>query len=301
VPPVAIALVLGAAVFHSVWNLVLKSEPRRLEASLLALGAAVLLCSPVLFVHPLTELPARAWMLVLLSGAFETAYLITLTAAYEVGDLSLVYPIARGIAPLVVTPFAVLVLGDHVSPLGLLGIALVVSGIFATAHGGPRHGPPYPPTLVAPRETRGAPRNTLTGSPAVALAALTGVMIAGYSLVNKVGVQTVPVVLYAFLVLFIDLCLLAVVLRLRGGFAWPRAGAPRWRAVAIGVLMLGAYLGILTALSLAPVSYVVAGREVSIVMTALAGALVLHERHSPRRIAGAVVIFTGLVVLAFSR
>jgi drug/metabolite transporter (DMT)-like permease len=277
------ALVLGAAVFHSVWNLVLKSEPRRLEASLLALGAAVLLCAPVLFVYPLTELPARAWMLVLLSGVFETAYLITLTAAYEVGDLSLVYPIARGIAPLVVTPFAVLVLGEHVSPSGLIGIALVVLGIFS-AHQG------------FLRSAAGAGARQ-----AVGLAVLTGVMIAGYSLVNKAGVQTVPVVLYAFLVLFVDLCLLAVVLRLRGGFVWPRPGAPRWRALAIGVLMLGAYLGILTALSLAPVSYVVAGREVSIVVTALAGALVLRERHSPRRIAGAVVIFAGLVVLAFSR
>jgi drug/metabolite transporter (DMT)-like permease len=282
-PPAAIALVLGAAVFHSVWNLVLKSEPRRLEASLLALGAAVLLSAPVLFVHPLTDLPPRAWLLVLLSGVFETAYLITLTAAYEVGDLSLVYPIARGIAPLVVTPFAVLVLGDPVSTSGLLGIALVVAGIFAT-HAG----------FLRSAAIPGAGR-------AVALAALTGVMITGYSLVNKVGVQTVPVVLWAFLVLFVDAVLLAIVLRVRGGLAWPRAGAPRWRAIAIGVLMLCAYVGILTALSLAPVSYVVAGREVSIVVTALAGALVLGERHSRRRIAGAVVIFAGLVVLAFSR
>lgn len=282
-PPAALALVLVAAIFHSVWNFVLKAEPRRLEASLLALGTAVLICAPVVLVHPLGEVPARAWMLVLLSGVFETAYLFTLTAAYEVGDLSLVYPIARGVAPLVVTPFAVLVLGEHVSPLGLLGIALVIAGIFATHSG-----------FLRAAADAGA-------RPAVVLAALTGVMIAGYSLINKVGVQTMPVGLYAFSILFVDLCLLALVLRLRGPLVWPAPGAPRWRAVAIGALMLGAYLGILTALTLAPVSYVVAGREVSIVVTALAGALVLRERHSPRRIAGAVVIFAGLVVLAFSR
>ena len=280
-PPAALALVLGAAVFHSAWNLVLKSEPRRLEASLLALGAAVSLSAPALFLHPITELPAHAWLLVLLSGLFETAYLVVLTAAYEIGDLSLVYPIARGVAPLVVVPLAVLVLGERLSWPGLAGIALVVSGIFATM------------------QWRGDARGG--GLRAVALAALTGVTIAGYSLVNKVGVQVVPVTLYAFLVLAIDLALLTVVLRLRGDFRWPRPGAPRWRAVAIGVLMLGAYLGILTALSLAPVSYVVAGREVSIVITALAGALVLGERHSGRRTAGAMVIFAGLVVIALSR
>src|SRR5262245_13197856 len=159
-PPAALALVLAAALFHSVWNLALKSEPRRLEASLLALGAAVVLCAPVLLVHPLAECPPRGCLPVLLSGAFETAYLIPLTAAYEVGDLSLVYPIARGIAPLVVTPFAMWLLAERVSPSGLLGIALVVAGIFTTHRG-----------FLRSAVSAGA-------RPAVALAALTGVMIA---------------------------------------------------------------------------------------------------------------------------
>jgi drug/metabolite transporter (DMT)-like permease len=283
VPPIALALLLGAAVFHTAWNLALKSEPRRLEASLLALGAAVVLSAPVLLFHPLGEVSARAWGLVLLSGAFETAYLLTLTAAYAIGDLSLVYPIARGTAPLVVAPLAVLVLGERLSAPGLVGIALVVTGIFA-AHSG------------LARSAAAA-----SARPAMGLAALTGVMIAGYSLVNKIGVATTPVLLWAFLVQTVDAVLLLLVLWLRGGLIWPRAGAPRWRAVAIGALMLASYLAILTALSLAPVSYVVAGREVSIVVTALAGALLLHERQSVPRIAGAVVIFAGLVVLAFSR
>ncbi len=269
--------------FHSAWNLALKSEPRRLEASLLALGAAVLLSAPVLLFHPLTEVSARVWGLVLLSAAFETAYLLTLTAAYEVGDLSLVYPIARGSAPLVVMPMAVLILGERVSASGLCGIALVVGGI-VVSHSG----------LFRSAAASGA-------RPAAALALLTGVMIAGYSLVNKVGVATTPVLLWAFLVLTVDAVLLLIVLRARGRLEWPRGGAPRWRAAAIGVLMLAAYLAVLRALSLAPVSYVVAGREVSIVVTTLAGALLLHERHSRPRVAGAVVIFAGLVVLALSR
>jgi drug/metabolite transporter (DMT)-like permease len=282
-PPAALALVLAAAVFHSVWNLVLKAEPRRLEASLLALGAATVLCAPIALAHPLGALSAKAWGLVLLSGVFEAVYLVTLTAAYARGDLSFVYPIARGSAPLVVTPLAVVLLGERVSASGLVGIALIVAGIFA-AH----------PGFLRTVDDTGQRQ-------AMALAALTGVMIAGYSLVNKVGVQTMPVTLWAFLVFAVDAALLTVVLRVRGRLVWPERGAPRWRALAIGVLMLAAYLGILTALSMAPVSYVVAGREVSIVVTALAGALVLRERHSRRRIAGAAVIFSGLVVLAFSR
>lgn len=280
-PPIALALVLGATVFHTAWNLVLKSEPRRLEAALLALVGAVLLSAPALLFHPLAEVSLQAWALVLLSGAFETAYLVALTAAYRIGDLSLVYPIASGTAPLMVTPLAVLVLGERLSPSGLVGVALIVAGIFGM----------HP----------GALRSAAGARPAVDLAALSGLMIAGYSLVNKVGVGTMPVLLWAFLVQSVDAVLLLIVLEVRGGISWPRPGAPRWRALAIGALMLGAYLAILTALSLAPVSYVVAGREVSIVVTALAGALLLHERHSGRRIAGAVVIFAGLVVLALSR
>ena len=282
-PPIALALVLSATVFHTAWNFVLKSEPRRLEAALLALATSVLLSAPGLMIYPLAELSARAWGLVLLSGVFETAYLVTLTAADRIGDLSLVYPIARGAAPLVVTPLAVLVLGERLSPFGLVGIALVVAGIFATQSG-----------FFRSASTAGA-------RPAAALALLTGVMIAGYSLVNKVGVGTLPVLLWAFLVQTLDALLVLIVLRARGSLEWPRPGAPRWRAAAIGVLMLASYLAILSALTLAPVSYVVAGREVSIVVTALVGAVILHERHSRRRVAGAVVIFAGLVVLAFSR
>ena len=279
-PLTALVLVLGAAVCHSAWNFVLKSERRRLPASLGALAVAAALSAPVLLVHSLTELPARTWVLVLLSAAFETAYVVALTAAYEAGDLSLVYPIARGTAPLLVAPLAVLLLGERLSPSGLLGIALVVAGIFASQ--GPASG--------GARATR-----------AVALAALTGVMTTGYSLVNKAGVTQAPVALYAFLVLTADALFFAAVLRARRQLAWPRGRAAWTRAAAVGVLMLAAYLAVLAAMARAPVSYVVAGREVSIVVTALVGALVLGERHPTRRVAGAAVIFVGLVVLALSR
>jgi len=275
-------LVVGAAVCHSAWNLIFKSEPRRLQAFLGALTIATALCAPVALVHSPADLSSGTWALVLLSGALETAYVVALTAAYEVGDLSLVYPIARGTAPLLVVPLAVLLLGERPSPLGLLGIALVVVGIFGA----------YRP---ADHQGAGSARG------AVALAMVTGVMIAGYSLVNKVGVQRAPVPLWAFLVFAVDTVLLALVLVLRGHELWPRGRTAWGRAAAVGALMLAAYLGVLGAMSLAPVSYVVAGREVSIVITALAGALVLREPQSTRRTAAAAVIFVGLVLLSVSR
>ena len=119
---------------------------------------------------------------------------------------------------------------------------------------------------------------------------------------NRAGVRAMPVPLYAFLVFAVNVALVYVVFAIRGSWSSPfRRGAPWGRAVVVGILMLAAYLAVLSAMSLAPVSYVVAGREVSIVVAAGLGALVLKERHSMARVAGAVVIFAGLVVIALSR
>jgi drug/metabolite transporter (DMT)-like permease len=284
-PPAALLLVLGAAVCHSTWNLLIKTEPRRLEIQSGAIIVGTLLCAPVLFVYPLGGVPARAWALMLVSGVLETSYVFALSAAYGAGDLSLVYPVARGIAPVLVTPLAVAFLGERLSAPGLGGIGLVVVGIFMS-HGATGRG-----WTVARADRR-----------ALGLAVLTGVFTCGYSLVNKLGVRLVPVPLYAFLVFLVDAALIHLAQWVRGGGAPPiRRDAPWGRIVVVGVLMMSAYVAVLGAMALAPVSYVVAARETSIVVAAVLGALVLRERHSAVRIAGSVVIFAGLVVIALAR
>ena len=284
-PPAALVLVLGAALCHSGWNLLVKSHARRLEIQSGALVVGTLLCAPVLFVYSLAALPPAAWALVLVSGVLETSYVFALTAAYGAGDLSLVYPVARGVGPVLVAPLAVTLLGERLSAQGLAGIGLVVVGIFLS-HGALGGG------WAALRAHRHA----------LALALLTGAFTCGYSLVNKVGVRLVPVPLYAFLVFFVDAALIHLVQWARGGGAPPvRRDAPWGRIVIVGVLMMAAYVAVLGAMTLAPVSYVVAGREVSIVLTAVLGAAVLGERHSAVRGAGAVVIFAGLCVIALAR
>jgi drug/metabolite transporter (DMT)-like permease len=280
VPLAALVLVLGAAACHTAWNLIFKSQSDRAEVSLGALIVGTLFAAPVLLLHSLREVPPDGWVLILLSGAFETAYMLSLTAAYKAGDLSLVYPIARGTPALVIVPMSIAVLGESLSATGVLGIALVVAGIF----------PAHLPGRAAAGSTR-----------AVGLALFTGLTIAAYSIVNKLGVQRVPVPLYATLVFAVDTLLLALVLRARGPLRSPLAHG-RWRpSLAIGVLMMGAYLGVLGAMARAPLAYVVAAREVSIVITTAAGVLFLGERATGRRIAGAALIFGGLVAIALSR
>lgn len=286
--PLALLLVLLAALCHSAWNLVVKTDTRRLEIQSGALVVGTLMCAPVLFFYSPWTLSPHAWVLIAVSALFESAYVLALTSAYEAGDMSLVYPVARGSGTVLVAPLAVLLLGERLSPQGVVGIALVVAGIFVS-HGLGRGA--LPGWAVA-----GAHRRAL------GWALLTGALIAGYSLVNKVGVTLVPVPLYAFLVFLADAVLVRLVQR-RWGATPPalRRDAPWGRMIVVGVLMMGAYLAVLMAMSQAPVSYVVAAREVSVVVAALLGALVLHERHSIARVAGAVVIFGGLCAIALAR
>lgn len=280
----ALGLVLLAAVCHTTWNLLLKRHPDRLAAQTTALAAAVLLASPILALYSLAALPPEAWALAVVSALFETGYVFALSAAYGAGDLSLVYPVARGSATVFVVPLAVAVLGERPSPSGLLGIALVLVGVF----GGE-------PGLL----------NRASGAPgrrrAVGLALITGTMTAGYSLANKVGVGIAPVPLFAYVVFALNVALVCAIAGARAG-RLPLAGRGGWpRAGLMGALMVTAYLAVLTAMSLAPVSYVVAAREIGVVVAALLGRLVLGEPHSGRRLAAAAAIFVGLVVIALSR
>src|SRR2546430_10953419 len=149
-PLAALVLVLGAAVCHSAWNLLVKSDARRLEIQSGALIVGAVLCSPVLLIYPLSGVSGVAWGVILLSGLLETAYVFALSAAYGAGDLSLVYPVARGTPPLLVVPLAIVLLGERPAWQGLVGIGLVVLGI-AAGHGGvPRRPPPGDPPPPAP-------------------------------------------------------------------------------------------------------------------------------------------------------
>jgi drug/metabolite transporter (DMT)-like permease len=286
--PLALLLVLLAALCHSAWNVIVKTDARRLEIQSGALVVGTLVCAPVLFFYSPWTLPPQAWVAIAVSALFESAYVLALTSAYGAGDMSLVYPVARGTGTVLVAPLAVLLLGERLSPQGVIGIALVVAGIFLS------HG-----------LGRGALRSWASGRGqhrALGWALLTGVFIASYSLVNKVGVTLAPVPLYAFLVFLAD----AVLVRLaqpwwRAAPPAVRRDAPWGRMIVVGVLMMGAYLAVLVAMSQAPVSYVVATREVSVVLAALFGALILRERHSTARVAGALVIFGGLCAIALAR
>ena len=280
--PVALGLLLVAALLHAGWNLLAKVSPDRQALVWWGLLVAGLLLSPSLV--PAWPLRWEALAAALGSSCFEVGYFLALTAAYEVGDFSLVYPVARGSAPLLIATLAFAVLGERPSPAGWAGIGLVVGGLgLASA----------PSSAAQPTGERHRPRLALL------LALATGLSIAGYSTINKVGVAyTSPVADTCLFHLGTAALLAPFLLRTRGPKLLEPWRRERGRLLLISLMLGGASTLVLAALALEPASYVGAVRELSVILGALAGWLYLGEPLGLRRTAAAAIMFAGLAVIA---
>jgi len=296
-PPLAIALVLTAAVLHAGWNVLLKTsgDPLRTAVRLQVIGTAVLapLGLVAWFALDRPPLDPAGVALALLSGGLEAAYFIFLSAAYGRGDLSLVYPLARGSAPLLSVLIGIGLLGERLWLPAWIGVACILAGILLVAR-------PWRAIRVAGRHHRGA----------IGFALATGATIAAYSTVDRVGVRILEPWLYgALLAVFATMILgTTVAVGRRTGIIAVRPPAtrptPLWRDGVAGVLSLTAYLLILFAYSLAPLAAVAPLRESGIVLAAAWGALRLGEsvgrRQAGMRIAAAGLVVVGAVLLAAS-
>jgi drug/metabolite transporter (DMT)-like permease len=260
----ALALALGAALLHAGWNLRLHASGDRAAAigvSGLAAGAALL---PAAILDP----PSAAWPLVALSGAAEAAYALLLVAAYERGELSFTYPIARGTAPLLVTAGGWLVLTQRPSPLALLGAALLAAGLALLAQAGRRRG----------RDT------------AVLLAFATGLTIAAYSVIDARAVREVSPAGYLGLALAVEGVLVCLIRRV--DVARMRRAIRPGLEIAAG--SLGAYLLVLYAFQRADAGRVATLRELSVVIALALAA----ERPGRRGWTGAVLCVAGAALAA---
>ncbi len=284
-PIVAVALLLAAAVAHATWNYAAKGA--RSSASFIFLFT---LCGVVVYL-PLTlgvflwtrpSLGLDALLFVAVSGALNGLYFVLLSEGYKAGDLSVVYPLARGTGPALAVAGAIVIFGERPSGLALAGAAMVVAGIIVMSWGG--------------RTSGGA---DVTRSIIFALA--TGACIATYSLWDSKGVTIVTPVLYAWGLEFSRMLLMApAALAPRSARAEIAAilADQRRALIVIGVLSPGAYLLVLVAYTLAPVSYVAPAREISILFGAILGLRLLGESDAPRRMAGATAIVAGVFALA---
>jgi len=279
-----IALVLSAAVLHAVWNYLSKRAAGGVPFVWLFGVASLAVWAPVVLIVALVKRPALSpadALFIAGSAVLHLAYFLMLNRAYQIGDLSLVYPLARGTGPMLSAVSAILLFDERPTPLAIAGALTIGVSIFALA-GDPRRW-----------WREGATR-------AVAYALLTGVMISFYTLWDKVAVSDLNIMplLITWVSQFFRLGLLSPY-ALRHG---PSIRA-EWRRHAphvLGVAVLSplAYLMVLTALASNPVSYVAPTREIGTLVGTLLGTQVLMEGHTLRRAAAALGMMAGVVALA---
>jgi drug/metabolite transporter (DMT)-like permease len=273
--PAALGLTLGSAVLHASWNLVVKSSNDRLVAAWAQVSFGALVFAPFLIA---SGIPWEAWPSLVASTLVHLVYGLTLVAAYSRGDLSVVYPVARGSAPVLVTIGAVVFLADWPGVIGATAIFLVVAGVLLTGLRGRGHGLPW--------------------------ALAVGALIATYTVIDGAAVRDLDGSFsYAVTLTIFNACAyIPVLVAVRG----PRRmfGALRtewWRHVLGGTASVGAYALVLIAARHASLGLVAAVRETSVVWGALGGWLLLGEAGGRRRFEGAALIALGLMLLAVVR
>jgi drug/metabolite transporter (DMT)-like permease len=264
----ALALALGAAGLHALWNLLLARQRDTEAASAVALLTLVfVLALPAALTW---RVDGVAVPFIVASAALELAYVALLAAAYRRYELSLVYPVARGLAPVLALLLVVAAGGARPSTLGVLGVLAVAVGVL----------------LV-----RGAKGDLAGFAFGLAIAAA----IAGYTVVDRYGIRHAAAGPYLLLVMLGP----ALVYSLAVGRTRVRAAVSPVTVV-IGAASASAYLLVLLALRLASAPAVAAVRETSVVIATAAAAVFLHERVGPARFAGACVVVAGVTLLALS-
>jgi drug/metabolite transporter (DMT)-like permease len=275
VPLSAVALALGAAFLHAGWNVLLAGS-RDVQSSTagLLLWGVVLLALPALLTGGVS---ADAAPYIAASAVLELAYFVLLARAYDGGEVSVVYPIARGSAPVVVLVFSAIALREGVPAGAVVGVLAVAFGVLLVGLG----------ALCTEVGTKSAlPRRDVWFGLAI------GAVIAAYTLVDSEGVERADPIAYLALVVAPCAVVYPLVTKTR-----PDVGV---RTAVTAAATFGAFLMVLAAFRLAPAAPVAAVRESSVVIAALLAAVVLHEPVDGRRLAGAVAVAAGVAAIALS-
>jgi drug/metabolite transporter (DMT)-like permease len=271
VPATALLLALAAAIIHALWNVLLARARDTQAATAIAVLVGVVAFTPAAVLT--WEVDADVWPYVVGSTTFELAYIVLLAAAYTRSELSLIYPLARGFAPVLVLIVGVAALGAGNSPAQAAGVCLIGLGVLLVR--GPRRD----------ADARG-----------VAFGVAIAVCIAGYTLIDNAGVEHAEPLPYLILVMA------PAALVYAGALLWLR-GAASLRAelnlstLAAGVASLSSYALALAALQLAAAAPVAAVRETGVVIAAVLAWAVLKEPVGVARLGGAVLVAGGITLL----
>ena len=290
--PLALGFIAFAAVLHAGWNILLKTAGDPLRTATVGMAAVSVVLVPIALGFWVAldrpAIPPGVWAIGLVSGLLEATYFITLTAGYERGEMSVVYPLARGTALVLAVVIGVVILGERLAPLAMAGVALLVAGL-----------------LVVQRPWRLAAQGRRDRA-AAGFALLTGIVIAAYTALDRTAVTQTPPWLYAAILWPITAVTLILVDRVRVRTTTrpiPPIDPPT--AIIGGFATFGAYGFVLAALSRAPLAIVAPLRESAVVIISAWGVLRLREAGAARegaiRIAGSALVLLGAVALGAAR
>lgn len=275
--PGVAALVLLSAFLHASWNAIVKSDRDQLLSLALVLVAGMLIALAALpFVPPPT---GAAWRYLALSAVVHNTYQVLLLRSYAHGDLSHVYPIARGIAPLLVAGASGRLVGEHLAAGELAGVALLSLGILSLTFGdGLPRGSAWRPTV---------------------LALLTGLAIAAYTVLDGLGARRAGSAFgyIAWLNVLQGPWMMLVAIQRRGRALLPTLARGWWRGMGGGVIATLGYGIVIWALGRGAIAHVAALRESSVLFAALMGMLLLNESFGVRRVLASTVVVAGLVLM----
>ncbi len=280
----ALGLVLVAAVFHATWNLLAKRVGDGGAVFVWLFGlCSLIIYAPLAAVVVLVSAPHLGpvqYVFMFGSGVLHLGYFVLLQRGYAVGDLSLVYPLARGTGPLLATAAAIVLFDERPSALVLVGIALITAGVFVLT------------------SESGSLRSALgTG---VFYGLMTGVFIAAYTIWDKQAVSAllIPPLLQSWATTLVTTMLLTPLAMGRRKEIVSLWHAHKPEIFGVAILSPLSYILVLTALVFTPVSYVAPAREISILIGAAMGARLLSEGDSKRRLSAASAMVAGVVALA---
>jgi drug/metabolite transporter (DMT)-like permease len=284
-PTLALGLVLLAAVCHAGWNIALKRAKGDGLAFFALIGIFEILvwAIPVGLLLPKLEGFHPNWLIAMLGSAIvHVAYFWLLLRAYKSADLSLAYPLARATGPLLSVIAAILILGEEPSPLSLAGAFMIIAGSIWIGLTGSRA------TAFGPAQLRG-----------IGFALLCGLMIAAYTVWDQQSVTTigVPVMLFYWGTIVMRVMMTAPALWI------DRAAIRQWvrsdlrLLLIVAVLSPLAYMLVLWAMTLAPLSMVAPAREISILLGVIAGAKLLQEGKMLSRLGAAGLMLAGIVLI----
>jgi drug/metabolite transporter (DMT)-like permease len=269
----ATALALGAAVLHASWNLIVKQSGDRQMALWGQFTIAGSLCAIGLIAWSILDSPPNiAWPWAIAGGAIQVPYMMLLSRAYNAGDFSMAYPVVRGAGALAGALGGIVILGDSLSLLSMMGVLIVVVGLM----------------VLTSRSS------WKTIAPALSVSATIGL----YTIVDAHGVRQSQAIPYSMALLASAAVLATMWLITSRRDAMVPTLRAHWRILTLsGVFSTVAYSMVLVAVQHAPVGYVAALRESSVVIAAFAGWRMLNEEDHRRRIASALIVFAGLAVL----